>query len=120
MQICYVFCSSEKGCYAHLGKQYSYSWNNNCVLACSLLTRKVENTIFSRAKEELQVAVGLLRGYVGYQISNNAHKCVCVCVCVCACARVCAHANKGAHLLHQFMCFDLSIVSNMMYFVNTK
>jgi len=113
MQICYVFCSSEKGCYAHLGKQYSYSWNNNCVLACSLLTRKVENTIFSRAKEELQVAVGLLRGYVGYQISNNAHTCV-----LCVCVR--AHANKGAHLLHQFMCFDLSIVSNMMYFVNTK
>jgi hypothetical protein len=77
MQICYVFCSSEKGCYAHLGKQYSYSWNNNCVLACSLLTRKLENTIFSRAKEELQVAVGLLRGYVVYQISNNAHTCVC-------------------------------------------
>ncbi|KAH9534787.1 hypothetical protein CY35_17G021700 [Sphagnum magellanicum] len=48
------------------------------------------------------------------------HTSVCVCVCVCACARVCAHANKGAHLLHQFMCFDLSIVSNMMYFVNTK
>jgi hypothetical protein len=33
----------------------------NCVLACTLLTRKFENTIFSRAKEELQVAVGLLR-----------------------------------------------------------
>jgi len=104
MQICYVFCSSEKGCYAHLGKQYSYSWNNNCVLACSLLTRKVENTIFSRAKEELQVAVGLLRGYVGYQISNNAHKCVCVCVCVCVHVRVCVRMLTKEHICYTNSC----------------
>jgi hypothetical protein len=57
----------------------------NCVLACTLLTRKFENTIFSRAKEELQVAVGLLRGYVLFTRYAIMHTFVCVCVCVCAC-----------------------------------
>jgi hypothetical protein len=62
MQICYVFCSSEKG-YAHLGKQIHIPGIQLCAcFACTLLTRKFKNTIFSRAKEELQVVVGPPQG----------------------------------------------------------
>jgi hypothetical protein len=66
----------------------------NSVLACTLLTRNFENTIFSTAKDELQVAVGLLRAMLfnGYPIMHT-----CVCVCVCVCAHMCA--NKGAQFV---------------------
>jgi hypothetical protein len=70
-------------------KANSYSWNTIlCLLVHCWLGNLRIQSFQGQTKEELQVAVGLLRGYVVYQISNNCIL-LCVSVCVCVCARMC-------------------------------